>query len=108
MGGRLVGDSSYLVGPEFLSFVMIQVTGVVTELGDVRSNDLCQPVVLLQVDREIGVAFGGDINDGPRVGGAVDRDSDDISSSFIQVADLGRRGSNVAGGGGSHALNGDR
>ena len=108
MGGSLVNDSSHLVRPGFLAFVVIQVTGVVTELGDVWRDDLCQSVVLLQVDREIGVGFGGDIDDGPRVGGAIDSDPDDIRSSFMQIPDLGRRGRNVAGRGGCHALDGDR
>ena len=108
MFGRLQGNPLHLVLPRLIPFVVVEVSGVVAELVDVGCHDLREPVILLQVHAEVGVGFGGDIDNREGIGGAVDGDPHHIGSGPFEVADLSGGGGDVAGRGGRHALHGDR
>ena len=58
--------------------------GVVADLVDVRSDELGQAVVLLQIDRQVGLGLLADFGQGLGVLRAIDGDADDIGPGIVQ------------------------
>ena len=93
--------------PGLFALVVIEVAGVVAELVDVRRESLGEPVVLLQVDDEVGFGLPADFGDGVGFGGAIDGDADDVGAGVDERVCLGDGGVDVARLRGRHALDGD-
>ena len=99
----------HLLLPRLGSLVVIKMARVVADLVDVRRDDFGQPVVLLQIDRQ--VAFGLLANLGERLGvlaGCRRRCARHRPRRCMQRVDLRDGGVNVLRLRGRHALHGDR
>lgn len=88
--------------------MVMEVARIVANLCDTRSEDLCEAPVLLQVDTQIGIDSGSDLECCLRFLAGVDRKSDHLGSSIRQCLDLLRGEIDVAGRCGAHALYDDR
>ena len=88
--------------------MVIQVAGVVAELVDVRREPLGQPIVLLQIDDEIGRRLAANFGDRFGFGGAVDGDAHDVGPGRGERIHLRDGRVDVARRRGRHALHGDR
>ncbi len=106
----LAGDVDkvpHLVLPRLLTLVVVQVAGIVADLVDVRRHGFGQPIVLLQVDRQIGRRTPADLGQRFGIGSAVHGDPDHVSAGFGQALDLLDGRLHIARARGRHALHGD-
>ena len=103
-----VGQEPDLVLPRLAALVMIQMARVVADLVDVRGDVAGQAIVLLQVDRQIGLGLAADFGQRRGVLAAVDGDPHHVGAGGRQVVRPGHRGLDVLGVRGRHALHGDR
>ena len=79
-----LGQIPHLVLPRLLALVVIQVARVVADLVDVRRDQLRQPVVLLQIDRQVRLGLLADFGQGLGVLLAVDGDPHDVGARLVQ------------------------
>ena len=103
LGGH-VGQIAHLVLPRLFALVVIEMARVVADLVDVRRDHFRQPIVFLQIDREIGrrlLAHGGQRFG---VAAAIDGDAHDVGPGADKIVHLGDRGGDVLRGRGRHAL----
>ena len=105
------GDSDQIrdfLLPRFVALMVIKVARVVTDLVDMRCDQLGEPIVFLQIDGEIGGRLPSNLRQGRRIGFAVHRNSHDVGPGLLKVVDQlqGRR--HIASFRRGHALHGDR
>ena len=94
--------------PRLGSFVMVQMSGVVANLVDMRGDDFGEPIILLQVYGQISLHLTPNLHQGFGFFLIVDGDTHDIRAGVDQIINLPHRGVNVGRFGGRHALDGNR
>ena len=97
-----------LVGNRFLALDVVQVTGVVANLVDVRRDRSGQPIVLLQVDDQRRAGLATDLLDRRDLELVVDGDADDSRTGGAELLALADGGIDIAGLGRAHALYDER
>ena len=107
VGRSRIDDEFDFVLPRLGFFVVVEVSWVVSDFVDVRSDLGNEPVVFLEVDREVGGGLLADFGQGCGIFIAIDGDPHDIGSGSVQVVDQGDRGGDIGRVGGGHALDGD-
>ena len=86
---------------------MIEMTGVVADLVDVRCDDFSQAIILLQIDHQIRFGLFADFRQCSRVFRAVNRDANHVSTCRKQILDLTDRRIDILSLCRCHALNGN-
>ena len=106
---RDVDEVAHFFLHRLVALEVVEMTGVVTQLLDVRRDLLGQPVVLLKVDDEIRVrARLADLGERGDVLRIVDGDADDVGAGRLEQLDLADGGGDVLRARGGHRLHGDR
>ena len=87
---------------------MIEMAGVVANLVDVRSDLDGQAVILLQIDRQVGLGLFANLGQGRGVLAVIYRDPHHVRARVEQRIDLADRGGDILRVRGRHALHGHR
>ncbi len=88
--------------------MVVQVPGVVANFVDMRSDDFCQSIVLLQIDGKIGGRLLANVGQRGGVFLAVDGNSHDIGPGVLHQVNQRDRGFYVRRLRGGHQLDRDR
>ncbi len=101
---RLINDEADLVLPGLVALMMVEVSGVVSDLVDKGGDQLGKPKVLLQVDRQVCRGALPDLGKRLSILVAVDGNPHHARTTLAQRLGLGRCRVNILRLGRGHAL----
>ena len=105
--GNIDQKADFLL-PAAVSFMVVEVSRVVSNLVNKRGDRFSQSIVLLQINREVGLGVCPDFSQSLCIFVTVSRNADNASSGRSQLVDLSAGGLHIPGVGGAHALDDNR
>ena len=93
--------------PRSLTLVVIKMARVISDLIDMRRHAFRETVILLQINRQIGLGLSPDFGQGLGVLSAVDRNTDHVRARVIQQIHQFHGRVDIGCAGGRHRLNRD-